>query len=204
VKPACRHPRGCTTAADTDGWCNTHYRVRLVTGENGYVDAAPVAEHLRKLSRLGWAPTAAAQAAGVSHRTATQLLAGRWSRVRSATARAILALPLTLVESKLSVDATGTRRRVEALGRMGWTARSVSEAVGLQPGSLSQILWRGTVSFATAHRIAEFYQRNSGTFGGNGTWARRAARLGYAPPAAWDDDTIDDPRAKPQGVRRAA
>lgn len=204
MKPTCRHPKGCTTAADTDGWCNKHYRVRLVTGENGYVDAVPVAEHLRKLIGLGWAPTAAAQTAGVSHRTATQLLAGRWSRVRASTARAILAVPLAPVESNLSVDATGTRRRVEALGRMGWTARTVSEAVGLQPGSLSKILWRGTVSYATAHRIAEFYERNSDRFGGNRTWARKAAAFGYAPPAAWDDDTIDDPRAKPQGVRRVA
>ncbi|MGO5480449.1 hypothetical protein ACTQVS_09920, partial [Anaerovoracaceae bacterium HCP3S3_H6] len=28
-----------------------------------------------------------------------------------------------------------------------------------------------------------------------------AERQGWAPPAAWDDDTIDDPTATPHGIR---
>ena len=31
----------------------------------------------------------------------------------------------------------------------------------------------------------------------------RNRRLGYPPPLAWDDETIDDPRARPKGATSA-
>lgn len=204
MKPTCRHPKGCPTAADTDGWCSKHYKVRLRTGQNGYVDAAPVVEHLRRLNRLGWSCSAVERHTGQSHTNLSRIARGDFRRVKARTARLVLAVELKPVDSRRSVDSTGTRRRVEALGRMGWTARVVSTSIGLQPSTLSKMLWRGTVSTAIANRVARFYDENSGRFGGDRSFAVKAQSLGYTPPAAWDDDTIDDPRAKPQGVRRAA
>ena len=196
MKPTCRLP-ACTTAADTAGLCSKHYRARLGRGEHGYVDAAPVVRRLRLLDALGWSSSEVERRTGQSHTNLARIKRGDFRRVKARTANLILAIEPELLDSRLSVDATGTRRRVEALARMGWTARVVSESVDLRPSTLSKMFWRGTVSRAIANRVARFYGQNSGTFGGDRRIAAKSATLGYAPPIAWEDVDIDDPMARP-------
>jgi lambda repressor-like predicted transcriptional regulator len=177
--------------------CSKHYKARLGRGEYGTTDATPVAVHLRALRKLGWSLCAVEELHGLARSNLRRVARGDTDRVRILTARRVLAIPLQRPDLKCSVDALGTRRRVEALGRMGWTARTVSVAVGLKPATLSAMLFRGTVSMATANRVAEFYQQHSEGFGGNARFAAKARSLGYPPPSAWDEDTIDDPEARP-------
>jgi transcriptional regulator with XRE-family HTH domain len=100
-------------------------------------------------------------------------------------------------------DPTGTRRRIEALNALGWTAKDVADRIGTTKQAVSEMR-RGTRSKRTtpavAARVAAVYDELSMTRPDG--WVadrtrRTAAARGYAPPLAWDDDEIDDPHALP-------
>jgi hypothetical protein len=95
-------------------------------------------------------------------------------------------------------NATGTHRKLRALMRIGWTSRHISEAAGWQTAeAVSEILKRTRVRIATRDAISDVYDRLSMTPGPSALNRRRAERAGWAPPLAWDDETIDDPNAEP-------
>ncbi len=63
-------------------------------------------------------------------------------------------------------------------------------------------LLTGTGNLVTIQRwreISELYDRLSMTPGPSPQTRGWAKTLGYAPPLAWDEDTIDDPRSRPHG-----
>ncbi|MFJ5915002.1 hypothetical protein ACIQFW_04285 [Streptomyces ardesiacus] len=102
----------------------------------------------------------------------------------------------------------GTTRRLQALAVMGWPRLRLHRETGLTPSRLVPLL-AGTASAVTrqeARMVAVVYVRLSAVspgLCGVSHIAARAARerawtAGWAPPAAWDDDTIDDPQAIPQ------
>lgn len=98
-----------------------------------------------------------------------------------------------------TIDNTGSRRRVQALGAVGWTMKVIAQEVGWQvPQALYRALHsnRGVRPF-TAARIAEVYDRLSMQQGPSNSARMRASAKGWPPPLAWDDDTIDDPDAQP-------
>jgi hypothetical protein len=103
----------------------------------------------------------------------------------------------------LLVDATGTRRRLQALAAIGWPPRALAERLGIQPDN---ILRRHRVRVGTARLVAAVYDQLSMTPGPDTRSAAAARRRGWAPPLAWDDDSIDDPAARPHadGEGRAA
>lgn len=99
-------------------------------------------------------------------------------------------------------DATGTRRRLQALVAMGWTRGALGAELGTAPGNVAR--WLGgrqaTVQPSTDRKIRALYERLWATRGPSTQTAKEARRRGWAPPAAWDDDTIDDPAADPVGL----
>ena len=116
-------------------------------------------------------------------------------------------------------DATGTRRRLRALMRNGWSLGVLSARLGCTRQVLRTKLHdreRATAATVTAVRALydELWDQAppEGTKSGKraATMARRYAQeRGWPPPAAWDDDEIDDPSARPadgwerrEGVRR--
>jgi DNA-binding XRE family transcriptional regulator len=98
------------------------------------------------------------------------------------------------------VPAIGTRRRIQALMAMGHSGTVIAQALGVTAQAVHKIE-TGTspsVFAATAERVAEAYERLCMTLptGYHRNRVRnRAARLGYAPPLAWDN--IDDPGERP-------
>jgi DNA-binding transcriptional MerR regulator len=98
------------------------------------------------------------------------------------------------------VDPTGTRRRIQALVRVGWPLREIFTRLGYGPRSRpANVLYGRQVHRSTALRVAAVYDELSMTPGPSSLAAARAAGKGWAPPLAWDDDTIDDPAAAPAG-----
>jgi hypothetical protein len=118
------------------------------------------------------------------------------------TARAILAVPLKPHPSRRGTNNAGTRRRVEALAWMGWTVRDIAQRAGIPRTSLTHLASGRPVSHAVALGVACVYDDLAGVQGTSAHARSKARRYRYAPPAAWDDDTIDDPNAHPQGIRR--
>lgn len=103
-----------------------------------------------------------------------------------------------------SVDATGTRRRVEALCCLGWSTTQIGERIGMIQNQLWMTTQQDTVYVTTAARVAEAYEVLSMTVPPMTTTSERisvsrtrshALRAGYAPPLAWDN--IDDPNERP-------
>lgn len=98
------------------------------------------------------------------------------------------------------VDATGTRRRIHALMALGHSTPRIGTACALDESTIRTLATRQRITPRSAQRIARVYDELSMTVGTSTKTRRYAARMGWAPPLAWDD--IDDPRERPSGVRR--
>jgi len=104
--------------------------------------------------------------------------------------------------------AAGTARRLQALAVAGWPVGRLARETGLTPYRITQLLTTApaAVTVDEARAVAAVYARYSGASPGlcgvshlHARAARdRATAARWAPPAAWDDDTIDDPSAVPQ------
>lgn len=104
-----------------------------------------------------------------------------------------------------TIDATGTRRRLQALAALGWGSTDLAELLGFSHRSrLAQLRQATRVNVRTAAAVRELYDRLSMTVGPSPRARQHALDEGYAPPLAWDDDTIDDPAALPQHTAVAA
>lgn len=91
------------------------------------------------------------------------------------------------------VDALGTRRRLQALAALGWPFRVVSVELGWEPTMAQKLTKVDRVWADTAADVRVVYDRLSMTPGPSEQTRRRAARAGWLPPLAWDDDRLDDP-----------
>jgi len=106
------------------------------------------------------------------------------------------------------IDATGTIRRVKALWTIGHNSDTIAAAITnhgqyLSADSIRNIArGRRWVTPATHAAIHYAYDALSMTRGTSLLTHLRATAAGYHPPLAWDDETIDDPDAKPLGRRR--
>jgi transcriptional regulator with XRE-family HTH domain len=182
-------------------------------------EARPVLAHLERLERAGVGWRRAADTAGIPRSTVHQLIYGRAGRppqlrLRAAAAAALLEVTPRNAAPAWHTDATGAGRRLRALVATGWPVRRVASLSGLSARTAYDLALgrRATVGPATAARVAAAYDR---------LWAapppartpqdaaavararRYAAERGWPPPLAWDDDEIDNPRARPKGLRPA-
>ncbi|ABS03237.1 hypothetical protein [Kineococcus radiotolerans] len=157
---------------------------------------------------LGWEPLAIASATGVAQPTCWEIVreirAGHRRDLQHATVRRILtAGPPTAG----FIGVTGTRRRLQALTWMGWGLSRLSQEIGIPVMTLSDARsdnGPSTVAAVIAATIADAYDRLSSTRLPARQPHAHAARHRWAPPAAWDDETIDDPTVTPEGVDTTA
>jgi len=212
----------CTVCrrANTDYVLNRQKQIILERWQP-YTDAASVRSHVRGLMENGMQRRHLAVAAAVSPGVLERLLYGRPSqgrapsrRIRRPHARALLALRLdpAAPPSRIPVDATGSLRRLRALGAMGFPDAVLAREVDMHPANFDDLFGQATVTVGVARRIAGLYDRawNASplAFGatpqGMARTLRRAAAEGWASPLAWDDDSIDDPEAVPDLGARAS
>lgn len=97
------------------------------------------------------------------------------------------------------LPSVGTARRLQALARLGWPPRELADRLGVASESVQQLRCTGrpTVERGTHERVAALYDELAMTPGPSVRARVYAERQGWAPPLAWDDDTIDDPAARP-------
>lgn len=98
------------------------------------------------------------------------------------------------------VDATGTRRRIQALMVLGWSLAVLTARLGLAKSNhsaLKRILEQQRVRRTTAERVAALYDELWGCSGPSDRAREAALVAGYCSALAWDDETIDDPAARP-------
>jgi lambda repressor-like predicted transcriptional regulator len=176
-----------------------------------FVDPGPVWAHLAELRGAGIGYRQVAATAGVSRTTVAELMntgRGLHRGVRPEVATAILTVTRErILERKTEralaggtsdrIDATGSRRRIQALVAIGWPMRELAERIGVTPANLAAVLRRPAVTGHTAKLVADLYDQLSMTVPADGEATHRArlraARNGWQPPLAWDDESIDDP-----------
>jgi len=189
---------------------------------NPWHDAEPVRAHVRSLMRQGVSRRRIAELADVTDATLTRMLYGVNRRrrkappskvIRNTAAQRILAVRATTetVAPTALIDATGTRRRLQALIANGWSRSKLADEFGLHRLSVGRYLQRDLVYARTAVAVRDLYDRLWDVPPPEDTkWdrtaasaARREAReQGWPVPMDWDED-IDDPNARPAGARRS-
>ena len=181
-----------------------------------YVDAGPARAHLQQLRACGIGLNQIARLAGVAPSTLTRLAArtsgngaSTTGLIRAEPARRILAVPITVdgithAQGSL-VDATGSRRRLQALVAVGWTQADLARHLQRSPSNLRQTLRTQLVTAATAADVRDLYNQlwnhppdQSNPQKRRETNAARdyARRHGWLAPMAWDDiDRDPEPAA---------
>lgn len=108
------------------------------------------------------------------------------------------------------VDATGTRRRLQALAAVGWSPARVSAELGFSRTRAQKLMTAGRIHRSNAQAVAVVFERLWNVVPPQGTAGERlsmlralsaARKAGWPPPLAWDD-SIDDPAARPAVVVR--
>ena len=102
----------------------------------------------------------------------------------------------------LLVDSTGTRRRIRALAAMGWPLAELGRIVGVSYHTVWSWTDSARVRADTAETVRQLYDKLAMTPGPSRRARTIAKNKGWLPPLCWDDDTIDDPAAKPYKALR--
>lgn len=218
-----RYVRGCRCArclAAVYGARIRRERAQLHGTWAPFADAAPVREHVAALVRAGLTEKNIAALAGVAHGSVLHLLYGTGGlppgrRIRPGSARRLLAVrpASAAIPPTGMIPATGTVRRLQALVAKGWPVARLAGELGMEPTNLAKLMRQNSkVRAGTAAAVRALYDRLWNTPPAQETpvqrkyvaqAARHAAKRGWAPPLAWDDDQIDDPSASPaEGWKR--
>lgn len=179
-------------------------RARIREGRHeGMADPTWVAGHIQALKLCGMTARDIARCSGLNEASIHRIDEGRVKRVYPQTAKAILAVRPESVAwraEKAWVNPVGTLRRVQALMALGHSGRDISRRTGHNSEWVAKLL-RSPLRVEERSRLAvvRVFEEMS-MERPEGPYAERtrgiAARRGYAPPLAWDDD-IDDPAAVP-------
>ncbi|MEJ8654649.1 hypothetical protein WKI65_43115 [Streptomyces sp. MS1.AVA.3] len=132
---------------------------------------------------------------------------GPSEKIRRETAELVMAFWPTLQDfpDSARIDPTGTRRRVDAMMVLGWSRRAMADELGLRSAQFNTALAGERVTARLARAVSRLYDEwwdqvpeEHGVAGAYAVRTRRmSAARGAMPPQAWDDATIDDPRAQP-------
>lgn len=178
-------------------WRTDRYR-----GQKRTTGPAAAQAHVQGLtSTYGMSIRGIAEAAGVAADVVSQLNRGICQGMKVTTERRILAVKAADIynrpNSRGSVPNVGAHRRIQALMVMGWRHQDLTPRLGFDSGNVNHQTG-GWISQRKHQAIKDLYDRLWNTRGpAPATSLGRVAKAGYAPPLAWDDDSIDDPNATP-------
>ncbi|MEU6990306.1 hypothetical protein ABZ953_06545 [Streptomyces sp. NPDC046465] len=205
----------CRTCCDAASAYDTNRSRAIAYGRwHPYVDAEPVRTHVKALSEFGIGWMRLAKIAGVPRGSVSKLLYGDprrgmapSKRLLPKNAQAILAVEPALehLGSRVPIDGTGTRRRLQALVAKGWSQSELARRLGVDRANFGGTMTRGLVCASTARTVNglydELWRLDPEQHGVPARWAEQARTLAadrrWAPPGAWDDDQIDNPDAWP-------
>lgn len=179
----------------------------LSTGRPGNVGPERAAAHIKKFRAAGVSDTEAMTLFGMARSSFYRLLRGE--DITRDTEQRVLAVPVPPKRQKSSnlaaVDASGTRRRIQALVALGWPQNELARRLSVHCQWLSAALLQTRVAAKSADAVRALYDQLwdavpelDGIPAFHAARAREtAAQRGWVSPLAWDDDTIDDPTAVP-------
>lgn len=178
-----------------------------------YVDITRTRDHIARLERAGVGRQRIAELAGITTKAVYLIMNGGYRKVRPATEARILAIEPRLENAAphARILGIGSQRRLQALIANGWSRNALAARLGMNPSNFSRLMQSVHVTVESALKIRRLYDDLWDQSPPADTASQRcsiarakndAAARGWAPPLAWDDETIDDPDARPRGVRR--
>lgn len=201
-------PGGCASRLDIN--TGEHHTLRRQHRRDGSgappakIDPTPYRAHLLELrSTYSLSLEALASLTGLSTRTVVDLIyapknskrtwisAETAQRLRSAT------FDLDALPDSCRVLSIGSIRRVQALALQGHSRGSLARRAGMSLAALNASLQRPTISIALAREIRDLYAQLVETPGSSSHATRLAVSAGWSPSHAWDEESIEDPRAEP-------
>lgn len=189
-----------TAPSDTYLW-KKRYQMDFHRGLRRTTGPERAQAHVRELmDRYGVGILAIADAAGTSPLVISELNSGTCTGMKVSTEAAILKVRLEdiMARPKTSgyVPSIGSHRRLQALLTMGWRHQDLRPLLGF---SSAQTLYvKGRITQRKHDATKRVYDQLWNKRGPADLRTMRVvAKAGYAPPLAWDDDTIDDPNAQP-------
>ena len=181
------------------------WRLHRLRGVQHLVDADPLREHVAALMDAGMSFKAIALSAGWSSRNALADAITR-PRVQRRTLARVLAVNLNSDNRRDAyTDATGSRRRLQALAVNGWPSRNLATRLGHKDPATIQNIANGqtpTIRLRTKDSIIGLFDALWDQPGPNVRAANMAKAKGWLPALAWDDDLIDRPEYEADDVRR--
>lgn len=174
-------------------------RLEHQRGQYRMTDATQARHHVERLMAAEWTQVQIAEASGVPSANIHKLYVGAQKRIANWRAAAILSVEIGPPPADLRrVDATGSRRRLQALRVIGHRRYDLAERLNMTPDRVKHITSGDTrwVTPQEATAITRLYRRLSTVPGPSKQTAGVARNRGWHGPLAWDD--IDDPAAKPE------
>lgn len=201
AKHGCRcEPCRAAAAKASKAWRRDKY-----LGVVKLVDAQPLKDHVAMLMAAGMSFRAISLTAGYTSRNSLADIFTR-ARVRPDTMARILAVnPQRDNRRDAYTDATGSRRRLQALAVNGWSTRNLAAQLGHNHPTTVQDITAGktpTVRLRTKDAIRDLYEELWDQPGPSQRTAAIAKAKGWLPALAWDDDLIDKPEHEADDVRR--
>lgn len=176
------------------------YRKQLdldhLQGRRRLIDTTQARAHVERLQANNWTYQQIGVAGGASE-SAVHAIAMGQTEARASTVLAILSVPIT-AKPEQTIDAVGSRRRIQALMYIGHTCPTIGRRAGFSPDWMRRIAagWVRTVSIETAMAIARAYRELVSQPGISSRARIHARKHDWDGPLAWDD--IDDPDCKPE------
>jgi hypothetical protein len=179
------------------------YKFERSQGIQHRVPSDRVREHVDTLLATGMTKTAIAVAAGIPAGCLGEYL--RRPRLHRDTEARILAVTPTTRPADARphrILAAGSARRLQALAALGWPLPEISARLSTSFAALRTIRDGRYVNVLStiADEITTVYEALAMTAGPSQESRRAALRNGWAPPLAWDDESIDDPTVGPLGL----
>lgn len=206
--------RPCTDAATSDETARQRQQV-FGRYDSGRVDAQPVRDHMQYLMDNGISVKRIAKLTGLALSTVGAIRWGRserghapYPRVKQTTAAKILAIKPSLenMSPGHNTDSTGTVRRLQAIVTIGWSQARLANQLGMERSNFGTLMTGDLCTAKRALAVRDLYEKcwnqpQTGTDWHSKASATRAinlaAKAGWVPPMAWDDDSIDNPATIP-------
>lgn len=198
----------CTAARAS--WDENRRKQKAYGRWDNLIDAEPARQHLRALMAAGMGIKSITASDATTSGQIWKLLYGKLrqdgtrvpnKRIRRDVAQRILALQLELAPGA-AMSNPGATRRLRALVALGYSQAELSRRLGVMDSAVGRIVsGRHAILVSTAKAVTELYDQLSMTPPPEtthlekvvATRARRhAARNGWLPPLALDDECLDD------------
>ncbi|WP_433622760.1 hypothetical protein [Nocardia sp. CA-120079] len=211
----CGAPGDFARGMCTHCYSSTRYKAQILRRWNpDRVDPVAAREHVDRLLAAGVPANQVARLAGINHSVLSRLpQAGFISR---GTEAALLGVPVPEHGAEVVADASrvpvvGSVRRIQALVAYGYPQAQLARELGIQVASMRVLTGRpvpgpkvqGQEITAARHRqVKELFEKLQLQPGPSQKARDLGKAHGWALPMEWDEESIDDPDAKPVRAQR--